>query len=129
MNTHLIIASVGALRGIVPLLLFIAIWLILIIGVWKVFAKGGQPGWACLIPIYNLYCLIKVGGKEWWWLLLFLVPLVNVVIAIMLAIAISRNFGKGGGFAAGLIFLPWIFYPILGFGAARYQRVLHPATA
>ncbi len=54
MNTHLIIASVGALAGIVPVLLFIAIWFILIIGVWKVFAKGGQPGWACLIPIYNL---------------------------------------------------------------------------
>lgn len=99
------------------------------IGVWKVFAKGGQPGWACLIPIYNLYCLIKIAGKEWWWLLLFLVPLVNIAVAILLAIAISRNFGKGGGFVAGLIFLPWIFYPILGFGAAQYQRTLHPATA
>ena len=103
------------MAGIVPLLVILAIWLILIVGVWKVFAKGGQPGWACLIPIYNLYCLIKIAGKEWWWLLLFLVPLVNIVVAIALAVAISRNFGKGGGFAAGLIFLPWIFYPILGF--------------
>ncbi|MGZ4963314.1 MAG: DUF5684 domain-containing protein [Limisphaerales bacterium] len=128
MNTHFIIASVGALAGIIPLLLFIAIWFILVIGVWKVFAKGGQPGWACLIPIYNLYCLIKIAGKEWWWLLLFLVPLVNIVVAIMLVVAISKNFGKGGGFAAGLIFLPWIFYPILGFGAAQYQRLSHPAT-
>jgi hypothetical protein len=129
MKTHFIIASVGALAAIVPLLLFIAFSLILIIGVWKVFVKGGQPGWACLIPIYNLYCLIKIAGKEWWWLLLFLVPLVNIAVAIMLAIAISRNFGKGGGFAVGLIFLPWIFYPILGLGAAPYQRMLHPATA
>jgi hypothetical protein len=127
MNTHLIIASIGALAGIVPLLLFIAIWFILVIGVWKVFVKGGQPGWACLVPIYNLFCLIKIAGKEWWWLLLCLVPLVNIVVGIMLVIAVSRSFGKGGGFAVGLIFLPWIFYPILGFGTAQYQKTAQPS--
>jgi hypothetical protein len=115
------------LAGIVPLLLFIAIWFILVIGVWKVFVKGGQPGWACLVPIYNLFCLIKIAGKEWWWLLLCLVPLVNIVVGIMLVIAVSRSFGKGGGFAAGLIFLPWIFYPILGFGTAQYQKTAQPS--
>src|SRR6476659_10160985 len=104
MNTHLIIASTGALAGIAPLLLFIATWFILAIGVWKVFVKGGQPGWACLVPIYNLFCLIKIAGKEWWWLLLCFVPVVNIVVGIMLVIAVSRSFGKGGGFAAGLIF-------------------------
>ena len=129
MNTHFIFASIGALAGVIPILLLLAVWLILIVGIWKVFVKGGQPGWACLIPIYNLYCLIKIAGKEWWWLLLFLVPLVNIVLAVMLVVAISRNFGKGGGFAVGLIFLPWIFYPILGFGVAQYQRPAQAATA
>lgn len=123
MNTHLTLASIGGVAGLIPLLFFLALWLILIIGIWKVFVKGGQPGWGCLIPIYNLYCLIKIGGKEWWWLLLFLVPIVNIVIGILLTIAISKNFGKGGGFAAGLIFLPWIFYPILGFGSAQHRAV------
>ena len=129
MNTHFIIASIGALAGLIPILFLIAVSLILIIGTWKVFVKGGQPGWACLIPIYNVYCLIKIAGKEWWWLLLLLVPLVNIVVAIMLVVAISRNFGKGGGFAAGLFFLPWIFYPVLGFGGAHYQTMPHGATA
>jgi hypothetical protein len=129
MNTHFIFASIGALSGIITALLFIAIWVILIMGVWKVFTKGGQPGWACLIPIYNLYCLIKIAGKDWWWLFLLLVPVVNIVVAIIVAIAIARNFGKSGAFAAGLIFLPWIFYPILGFGAAQYQSTPQFATA
>src|SRR4051812_6985524 len=108
MNTHFIIASVGAFAGIAALLLLIVIWLILLIGVWKVFVKGGQPGWACIVPIFNLFCLTKIAGKEWWWLLLCLIPLVNIVVGIMLVAAISRNFGKSGGFAAGMILLPWI---------------------
>lgn len=110
------------LAGRAFLLLFVVAWIALLVGVWKVFEKGGQPGWACLIPIYNLYCFIKIAKKEWWWLLLLLVPLVNIVVAIALAISISKNFGKGAGFAAGLVLLPWIFYPVLGFGAAEYQN-------
>jgi hypothetical protein len=129
MNTHLIFASVGALAGTAAILLFIALWLILLVGIWKVFVKGGQPGWACIVPIFNLICFIKIAGKEWWWLLLCLIPGVNIVVAIILAVAISRNFGKGGGFAAGLIFLPWIFYPVLGFGAAEYQKASQPVMA
>jgi hypothetical protein len=129
MNTYFIFASVGGFAGGAAFLFIIALWAILLLGMWKVFAKGGQPGWACIVPVYNVYCLIKIAGKEWWWLLLCLVPVVNFVVAIMLLVAVSRNFGKGGGFAAGLIFLPWIFYPILGFGAARYQTPTQPAAA
>ena len=129
MSTHLLFASIGALTGTATLLFFLAGWLVLIIGVWKVFVKGGQPGWACLVPIYNLYCIIKIAGKEWWWLLLSLVPLLNIAVVIVLAVAVAKNFGKGGGFALGLILLPWIFYPILGFGAAKYQRTAQPGLA
>lgn len=129
MNAHFMFASVGAIGGSVAFLLFAAIWLLLLIGLWKVLEKAGQPGWACLVPIYNVYCLIKVAGKEWWWLLLFLVPIVNIVVSIVIVVALARNFGKGGGFAAGLIFLPWIFYPILGFGTAEYQNKPRPLTA
>jgi hypothetical protein len=88
---------------------------------WKVFVKAGQPGWGCIIPIFNLYCLVKIAGKEWWWLLLYCIPLVNVVIGIIVLLGISQNFGKGVGFALGLIFLPFIFFPILGFGDATYS--------
>jgi hypothetical protein len=120
MNEHPLFAS---LASSVSLLLFLAVCILVIIGIWKVLIKGGQPGWGCIIPVYNVYCLVKIGGKEWWWIFLFLVPVVNIVIAIILSVAISRNFGKGGGFAFGLILLPWVFYPILGFGSATYGRV------
>src|SRR5215470_5545735 len=70
---------------------------------WKVFTKAGQPGWASLIPIYNTYIMLKMAGKPGWWLLLFLVPIANIVIFIIMNIAIAERFGKGVGFAMGLI--------------------------
>jgi hypothetical protein len=77
----------------------------------------GGPAWAVLIPIYNLYVLLQTAGRPGWWLVLYLIPLVNIVVAI----DVAKSFGKGVGFALGLIFLGPIFYMILGFGDARYQ--------
>jgi hypothetical protein len=84
---------------------------------WKVFTKAGRPGWASLIPIYNLYILCKIAGKSGWWVIwcMFLIPFIFVCIAL------AEKFGKGAGFGIGLAFLGIIFFPILGFGDARYQ--------
>jgi hypothetical protein len=109
---------------IVILLLFVALYVafivFLIASVWKTFSKAGQPGWAAIIPIYNLIVWLRIAGKPWWWMLLMFIPIVSIVIAIIATVEFARAFGKGGGFAVGLIFLPFIFYPILGFGSARY---------
>ena len=110
----------------IALLIELAILIVVIAGFWKVFTKAGQPGWASLIPFYNVYILTKIVGKPAWWLLLFFIPLVNVVIAIILALELAKAFGKGTGFGIGLAFLGVIFYPILGFGDATYQG---PASA
>jgi len=107
----------GGLWGIVQL----AIAIFMIVAMWKVFTKAGRPGWAILIPIYNAYVMLKIAGKPSWWLLLLFVPVVNIVIGILATMALATNFGKGGGFVAGLILLPFVFYPILGFGSAEYQ--------
>src|SRR6478735_258551 len=109
--------------------LFMIIWIILclavavisIAGTWKAFEKAGQPGWACLIPVYNYYIMLKIGGKPGWWLLLFLIPLVNVVFAVWTVNMVSKSFGKDEGFTVGLVLLGFIFWPILGFGDAQYQ--------
>jgi hypothetical protein len=82
--------------------------------------EAGQPGWACIVPIYNILVLLKVAGKPWWWILLMCIPIVNFVILIMVYHGISVNFGKDAGFTIGLILLPIIFIPILGFGKAQY---------
>ncbi len=99
----------------------IVITSLIIISVWKVFIKAGQPGWAAIVPIYNMYVLLKISGKPGWWIVLLFVPVVNLVISIITLFGLAQNFGKGGGFAIGLLFLPIIFYPILGFGSASYQ--------
>jgi uncharacterized membrane protein YoaK (UPF0700 family) len=103
------------------MLLMLGVGVALVAGMWKVFAKAGQPGWGCLIPIYNLVLLVRIAGKPGIWVLLAFIPVVNFVICILLAIEVAKKFGRGAGFGVGLAFLPMIFYPIRGFGDARYQ--------
>jgi len=105
----------------IVIIISLAIAILMIAAMWKVFSKAGQPGWAVIIPIYNIYIMCKVAGRPGWWVLLMFIPLVNFIIAIILNIDIAKNFGKGVGFGIGLIFLPFIFLPILGFGSAEYQ--------
>ena len=99
----------------------LAITILLIVSLWKVFTKAGRPGWASVIPIYNAYILCKIAGKSGWWLLLLFIPLVNIVILILIGIGVAENFGKGAGFGVGLGLLGFIFYPILAFGDAQYR--------
>ena len=106
--------------GILVPLIFFAFTIMVIAAVWRVFTKAGKPGWAALIPIYNMVVLLEIAGRPIWWLLLMFVPFVNVVIAVVLGIDIARSFGKGVGFGLGLSFFGFIFYPILGFGEAEY---------
>src|SRR5438874_10034069 len=103
--------------------------LLLIVAMWKVFTKAGQPGWACIIPIYNLYIWCKIVGRPGWWVILMFIPIVNFVILIILSIDMAKSFGKGAGFGIGLAFLGIIFMPILAFGSATYQgpSVAQPA--
>jgi hypothetical protein len=107
------------------IILFIelAIFVLIIAGMWKVFTKAGQPGWAAIVPIYNIIVLLQIAGKPVWWILLFLIPVVNLVVAILIGIAIAKNFGKSDAFGVGLGLLGFVFYPILGFGDAQYQGV------
>ena len=95
---------------------------VLIASLWKVFTKAGEPGWAAIIPIYNFIVMLKIAGKPLWWIVLFLIPFVNFIAMILVSIAIAKNFGKGAGFGLGLAFLGFIFFPILGFGSAQYNR-------
>jgi hypothetical protein len=95
--------------------------LLLIVAMWKVFTKAGQPGWASIIPIYNLYIWCKIVGRPGWWIILMLIPFVNFIIGIILCIDTAKSFGKGVGFGIGLLLLGIIFWPILGFGSAQYQ--------
>lgn len=99
----------------------LVIGIILIIAMWRVFTKAGRHGWAAIIPFYGTYTLLKVAGRPGWWLILFFIPIVNLIITIIVSLDVAKAFGKGGAFGFfGLFLFSFIGYPILGFGQARY---------
>jgi len=107
--------SVLAFFGLGLLLFCLVVAAFFIVCSWKIFTKAGQPGWASIIPIYATIVQLRIIGKPWWWLLLFLIPLVNIVFGIWATNLVSKSFGKGVGFTLGLIFLGFIFVPLLAF--------------
>jgi hypothetical protein len=109
----------GGGPGPVVLLILVAITLVVLAGAWKINTKAGQPGWAVLIPIFNMYIVLKVAGRPGWWLILTFIPIVNLVV-LVIPFDVAKRFGKGVLFGLGLLFLGVIFCPILGFGDAQY---------
>ena len=102
-------------------IIYLAVLVLSIVGLWKVFVKAGRPGWAAIIPIYNLIVLLEIAGKELWWIILFFIPIANLVASILVGIEIAKRFGKSEAFGVGLALLGFVFYPILGLGEAKYQ--------
>ena len=110
------------------LLIFSGVWLffwlivgvLMVVSMWKMFTKAGKPGWASIIPIYNLVVMLQILGRPVWWILLFFIPFVNIVMAIIISIDTAKAYGKDPVFAIVLLLFPYVGYPILGFGSAKY---------
>lgn len=111
----------GGAGAAVVLLIQLAIVVLVIAGMWKVFSKAGQPGWLAIIPIVNAFFLLKIVGRPWWFLILMLIPFINLIVWIVVSLDLAKSFGKSVPFAVGLMLLSPIFIPILGFGSAEYQ--------
>ena len=91
-------------------------------GFWKVLEKAGEKRWAAIVPFYNMWVLVRVACREWWRFILFFIPFVSIVALFVISIDVAKNFGKPGWYGGlGLVFLSFIFYPVLGFGSAEYQ--------
>ena len=105
-----------AAMGLFFWILSMALSILMIVSLWKIFKKAGKPGWASIIPIYNIYIMCEIAEKEWWYVLLSCVPFANIYAMIVLYNGMAKRFGKSGGFVAGMILLPVIFFPILAFG-------------
>jgi len=110
----------------VYMFVMLAIVVVTMVIQWKVYVKAGQPGWAAIIPIYNIYVLLQIIGRPTWWLLLLFVPFVNLIALVIIQIDVAKSFGKDVLFGIGLLVLQPIFYGILAFGDAQYQG---PAAA
>lgn len=107
----------------VSMIVGVALGVLSLVSLWKVFKKAGEPGWAAIVPLYNVYTMFKITWGSGWKCLLMLIPFANIAIAILSMIKLAKVFGKSTGFAVGLVFLSFIFLPILAFGDAAYQGV------
>ena len=107
-----------------PIALFFVMAIPLIVlqfaGLWKIFTKAGRPGWEAIIPFYNMYVLLQIVGKPAWWLVLMLIPVLNVIFITWTYNMLSKSFGKDEAFTVGIVLLSFIFLPILGFGSSKY---------
>lgn len=104
-------------------IVYFAVLIFLVISQWKVYEKAQKPGWAVLVPVYNVIVYLQIINKPWWWIFLMLIPLVNIVFIIWMTHRLSLSFGKSVGFTIGLLVLPFIFFPILAFSDAQYRKL------
>jgi len=120
--------SGSSLFGGMYLVVWLAVSVLMVVSMWKLFVKAGKPGWASIIPIYNIIVLLDIIDRPIWWIVLFFIPIVNWIVWIVVSFDVARYFGKGAGFGLGLWLLGFIFYPILAFGDAQYLGA-RPAAA
>jgi hypothetical protein len=105
----------------VYMLVILVVAVLVIVGMWKAFAKAGKPGWAAIIPIYNIIVMLEIVGRPIWWVILYFIPLVQIVIAIMVSLDVAKAYGKSVVFAIfGMILFSPIGWMMLGFGKAQY---------
>jgi hypothetical protein len=117
------VSPLGAGLGMAAMIVWVAFAVLMIASMWKVFTKAGKPGWAAIVPIYNVIVLLEIAGKPLWWIILMIIPGVNFIALLFVSLGIAARFGKGTGFAIGLWLLPFIFYPVLAFGDARSAQL------
>lgn len=108
------------------LLVSLVVWIVEVVSTWRLFAKAGQPGWASIIPIYNIYVLFQITWGQGSRFLLLFIPIYNIILAIQTNIKLAKAFGKSTGFGIGLIFLRIIMLPMLAFGNSTYLGVPNP---
>ena len=102
-------------------IIYLGVIVAIIAGWWMIFTKAGEAGWKAIIPIWNILVLLKIVGREWWWLILMLIPIVGFIVWIIVALDLAKSFGRGTGFGIGLIIFPYIWSLILGFGSDTYK--------
>lgn len=128
-SSYDVVAASTAILGVlmVYLVIILAIAVVQIIAMWKIFTKAGEKGWKAIVPIYNFVILFKISGLSPWLIFVYfaaIIPFVGWIAPIalnaVLSYKLAKSFGKDGGWAVGLYFLAPIFYMILGFGHSEY---------
>ncbi len=107
--------------GIVGIIVYLAIIIVGIVSMWKLYEKAGKPGWAAIVPIYNLIVLLEIINKPTWWIVLFFIPIANIVAIFLIYIELAKVFGKDTMYGVLMVFFGIVMIPMLAFGDAQYQ--------
>lgn len=123
--THLFASSSNSSLGLLVVLYF-AVLVLAIASVWKMFEKADEAGWKSIIPFYNTYTMFRIAGRNGWGFLLLLIPIVNIIVAIMVMLDLGKKFGKSAIWSVFLLIIfSLIGYVILGFGEDEYTGPKH----
>jgi hypothetical protein len=118
-------AAAAAGVGIVMIIIYLALIIVMVASYWKLFTMAGKPGWAAIVPIYNIIVILEIVGRPMWWILILFVC--APVFAIVINIDLAKSYGKETGFGVGLILLPIVFLPMLAFSSST--EYVGPAAA
>ena len=121
--------TAGAGIGAGMIIFYLIICVFVLVTMWKLYAKAGKPGWAAIVPIYNIIVLIQIAGLPLWYFLLMLIPVVNIYAIFKIYIELAHKFGQSTGFGALCVFFGIICLPILAFGSSKYVGTESTVTA
>ena len=121
-------AAAGGILAIMGIF-YVAILILGIVSLWKIFSKANESGWKSIIPIYNYITLLKIIGRPWWWIIGLLLPIVQLVVLVIVALDLAKSFGKSEVFGIfGLFLFGIVGYPMLAFGSAQYVGLVQSPT-
>ena len=102
------------------LVFMVVVYLIYSFCIGKVLEKAGKPLWAGFVPIYNVMLLLEIVGRPTWWIILFLIPFVNLIVMVIVCVDIAKSFGKDVVYGVLLALVGLIMWPVLAFSDATY---------
>ncbi len=105
----------------VLVIFWLAVMVLLVVSDWKIFVKAGKPGWAILVPIYNIIVMLQIVKKPLWWIVLLIVPLVNIAVVVIIVYNLVIKFGQPGWHVIPALILGCVYFPYLAFSKAQYN--------
>lgn len=100
---------------VILMIISLLLSILLIVSMWKIYKKAGKPGWAAIVPVYNIIVLLEIAELPLWYIALFLVPFANIYAMFKIYIELAHKFGKSTGFGVASVFFSAICFPILAF--------------
>jgi hypothetical protein len=120
-------SKVSPIWGIGMMIILLAIVVLMVASIWMMFVKAGKPGWACLVPLYNIIVWLSIIGRPWWYLFFLVFPVTAVILWAIIVFGTARSFNRSILFVLGVTFLPFIFIPVLGFSSSDYIGGMGPS--